>query len=384
MDNSVSYNQLTHRNSSIELLKIFSILLIIISHVTQTLGYQNELIANQNYLINLKSSTTDITTLFLVLLRHLGCIGNSIFFVCSAWFLLDSKEVKTTKLFQIIINVIFISLAILVPVYIIRNGNIPLKIIIRQFFPITFANNWYLTCYILFYPIHPYLNKIIKGMTSMELFKSTVILNFLYVFLNSIFDGLFMASPLILWVTIYFTIAYIKLYVPKLENNIKLNLFVLVTSIFGLLSLIIITNYLGLRYSFSNQNLHWASNNNPFAITFALSLFLIVKNNKLAFTSRFVNYIATLTIFIYLIHENFLIRRFYRPIVWQYIHDYYGYEHIILYLFFYVMILFLISTLISALYQLLTRAVVNKLSIMIDLLFGKFFNYLHSKVRKFG
>ena len=171
-------------------------------------------------------------------------------------------------------------------------------------------------------------------MKKLELLKSTIILSILYIFYNSIIDGLYMATPLNLWITIYFILAYIKLYMPNLCGSVKLNIIISIMSLLGLVTLIALTNFLGLHYSIlSNQNLHLASNNNPFLIAFAISLFLIVKSNKLAFTSIFVNYIASLTIFISLIHENFLIRRLCRALVWQYIHDCYSYEHVIFFCF---------------------------------------------------
>lgn len=47
-----------------------------------------------------------------------------------------------------------VSIIILIITYIILRGDISTKIILKSVFPTLFANNWYMTCYLLFYPVH--------------------------------------------------------------------------------------------------------------------------------------------------------------------------------------------------------------------------------------
>lgn len=68
------------RNSGIELLKLFAIFLIVISHVTQTLTSENTYISYNAYVLNIVHATTNIQYLILVFFRHFGALGNSIFF----------------------------------------------------------------------------------------------------------------------------------------------------------------------------------------------------------------------------------------------------------------------------------------------------------------
>ena len=75
------------RNSSIELLKLISIILIVLSHAAASAP-----IATKNGggdLVLLNSLKITIT--------NLGQIGNCIFFVSSVWFLLESYNVKINK-----------------------------------------------------------------------------------------------------------------------------------------------------------------------------------------------------------------------------------------------------------------------------------------------
>ena len=86
------------RRSGIELLKIAAILLIVISHITQTMHAPNPDIAYSGYLIDLDSATRSLQTFVLILFRHFGVLGNTVFFICSAWFLLESDKFKKKEM----------------------------------------------------------------------------------------------------------------------------------------------------------------------------------------------------------------------------------------------------------------------------------------------
>lgn len=75
---------LTGRQTSFELLKIIAIFLIVVGHVTQTLGEENFDVSFRDYVIPLGNATTDIQVLILMLMRQAGILGNTIFFTCSA------------------------------------------------------------------------------------------------------------------------------------------------------------------------------------------------------------------------------------------------------------------------------------------------------------
>ena len=80
------------RDSGVELLKIIAVILIVISHVVLTLITENEYIPYSDYLLDCTHATTNVTVLLLAVMRHFGALGNWIFFVASAWFLLDSTN----------------------------------------------------------------------------------------------------------------------------------------------------------------------------------------------------------------------------------------------------------------------------------------------------
>lgn len=153
------------RDSGVELLKIITVILIVISHVVLTLTTENEYIPYNNYLLDCTHATTSGTILLLAGMRHFGALGNWIFFVASAWFLLDSTKASGKKMMGMLLDIWVISVLFLGITLLIR-GEVGGKLFLFSLFPTTFENNWYLTCYLLFYPIHPYLNRLISAMTA--------------------------------------------------------------------------------------------------------------------------------------------------------------------------------------------------------------------------
>lgn len=347
-DRSISCKTKT-RNSSIELIKIVAIFLIVISHVTQTLNDSNSIVSYNDYIVNLSYATTNIQYLILTILRYSGALGNTIFFVCSAWFLLDSKKANHKKMLQMILDIWVISVLIWIVIYSIRHGNIPFKASIKQFFPTTFSNNWYLTCYLLFYAAHPFLNTIIDRIDQKTLFRCTFVLAFLYIGCNYI-TSVFFSSDLILWVAIYFVVAYLKFYLPDICSNVKLNLIFLAAGFTGHVGIILFTNFLGLHFGmFQDKLLHWNNNCSPFLILIAISIINISQN--IHFYNHGINYLSSLSLLIYIIHENYLLRSYYRPFLWHFIYMHFGYQYILGWTFVLVLIVFLFGLLSSILYR---------------------------------
>ena len=98
-----------------------------------------------------------------MLFRQSGALGNTIFFVCSAWFLIDKDRYARKKAFLLGINVWIISILFLI-IYLCGDFNLRIKDFIYEIFPNTFSSNWYITCYIIFLFIYPWLNKLINNL----------------------------------------------------------------------------------------------------------------------------------------------------------------------------------------------------------------------------
>lgn len=349
------------RDSGIELLKIFAIFVIVINHTVQSLTNEAYNIPNNGFVIDISRATTNIQCILLQIFRHFGVLGNSVFFICSAWFLLKSKNWNKKKWLFMVIEIWVVSIVIFIITYIILHGNISIGIIISSLFPTTFGNNWYMTCYLLFYPIHPILNSIVNMMNQRQLFRSTLVMVFLYVFMNFINCSWFFSSAIILWITIYFAIAYMQKYLMSFVDNIRENIILFIIGVIGFIGIILITDICGL-YSqvLSDKVMRWVNNCNPFLLAMSIAMFNIARN--IHFKNRFINYISKLSLLIYIIHENIILRTYFRPAMWNYVYKRFGCSDVIQWVFIISFIIFIFGILCSILYVLTLQRFVNKVS----------------------
>ena len=374
-------NGRAERNSGIELLKIIAMVLITISHVVQTLSSKNIFISYSDYVVDVSTTTTDIITFIVALFRHFGSLGNTIFFICSAWFLLNSTKYNKQKWFFILFEIWIISISILLAAHFIMNDSVPVKILILSVLPTTFASNWYMTCYLLFYPIHPLLNSIIHKMDKRHLFRISAALFVLYCGFNFLYYGLFFPSDIILWISIYFVMAYLQLYMDDFVNNVKKNIMLLLFGFLGYIGLSFVINILGLNISFfSDKLLYWSTNCNPFFIMISIALFNLMR--KQTYKNKVINYISSLSLLFYIIHENCILRTFLRPAMWDYIYQNFGYDNILLWVFAMVAVIFLSGMIVSFIYDQTLRPLTRMISNKLYSIFCKIYLKIEAKILK--
>ncbi len=339
---------MSKRNSSIELLKIITLFLLCFSHCLMSTG------------LTFDVSTNNFTIVLGSLMRCFGQIGNVIFITCSAYFLLDQPSIKKEKIISIIIDAFVISVLFLI-VFLLIGINVNMKDIFKSFFPITFQNNWFISCYIMLYIIHPFLNEIIKRSDKKQLLRINVFLIIIYSIIQFILPGKFYFNNLIGFIEIYFITSYVKLHLNNFASNIRINKQLLIISILINAGLLIITNLLGLRINiFSDKVLMWNNNiANPFYIIMAISLFNIFSSKKMY--NKTINYLSSCSLLFYMIHENLLFRNYVRPLFFLNV----PLEHVLYDCLCVSVIVFFVSMLISCFYKFLIQNFVSKLSFFI-------------------
>lgn len=348
------------RESGIELLKIIAIFLIVISHVTQTLYTINPVFPS-NYVLELKYASKNIQHLILTWFSIFGSQGNLVFFVSSVWFLLDSKKNNPKKVSCLLFDVWIMSVFFLMIFKFFNFYPVSLKEIIKSIFPSIFALNWYVTCYLLLYLIYPYLNEIIYKRTKKELLTCVLTMSILYQGINYIHHGHFFTSSLIEFIIIYFEVAYIKIYLKKYNENIKINIIILLLSTVAVPILIIFTNFLGMNITFfQDKLLHWGGNHCPFILINSICLFNIFQHIK--FHNKIINFISSLSLLIYIFHENYFVREYLRPNIWIYIYKNYGYNNVVLMDLTLSALVFFISVIVCMLYKILLQPKLYKFS----------------------
>lgn len=335
------------RESGIELIKIIAILLIVISHVTQTLGSVNASFP-PDYVIDLTLATRSARRFILTVLRYFGQQGNYIFFVCSAWFLPDSRAAKGGKIAGMIADTWLVSM-IALAAFLLCGISLPPTKIVKCVFPVIFANNWYVTCYLLFYAIHPALNLVIRSLDRRRFLAAVCVSGFLYFGICFLISGLLFNSSLVTFVVIYFFVAFLKIHAPDFCGNRRLNWILLLSGIILNTLLLLLTNLLGLHIDFfKNRLLVWCDQN-PFLLMTAVGAMNLARGRK--FSSGAVNYVSGLSLLIYIIHENILVREYLRPLVFIWIQARFGYSRILGWVFLYSAVLFAAALLLAVIYR---------------------------------
>lgn len=354
------------RNSSIELLKIIAILMIIISHVIP-FGYGN--IGNEY--INISNASNNLNEVLLQMIRYLGKIGNVIFLICSSWFLLEKKQINKKKVLYIIMDCLVVSIICLVLISAI-GYKINYKTVIKQFFPITFSNNWFIACYIILYVISPFLNIIIDNMSKERLLKIdiTLVLFNIWQFFK---ENHHIYNYLIGFIIIYFLIAYIKRYEREICNNSKFNKVILIINVIILMIFILAYNFFGSKVSALSGKMQYFTNiKNPIVFLVSLACFNLFVNLKIK--NKLINYIASQTLLIYIIHDNYLIREFVRSDWFKYVYKTVGYNYIIFICVLSSMITFVITLMVSSIYKETIRKILIRLCNQTYEAMGKIYN----------
>jgi hypothetical protein len=287
--------------------------------------------------------------MIIVLFKYGGQLGNDIFIVSSAWFLLESKSMNIKKVMYLIVDCFTVSVCFLV-CFLAAGYNLSTKEIIKQFMPIYMNNNWFICCYILFYMIHPIFNMAIDALDKEKLLITDIGIIIIYCGLQFIRPNSMYYSSLIGFICIYFIVAYVKKYLRKMTVSIKVNRKVLILSLVANFMLILMTNFLGLHIGFFSKQLkRWNAFINPFLILSALSMFLMAKQKK--FVNHMINYISGLSMLIYIIHCNRLIMAHLKGDIFTYIYNTFTYQYEVLWVIVFAFVLMIFGLVMGIIYK---------------------------------
>ena len=93
-----------------------------------------------------------------------------------------------------------------------------------------------------------------------------------------------------------------------------------------------------------------------------------------------INYLSGLSLLVYIIHENYLLRLYLRPRLWQYIYEHYGYEHILLWVIVLTLLVLLFGVLASIIYHHTIQIIVKKIGSKLYSLLSEIWNIIERKL----
>ena len=328
----------SRRNSSVELLKLLALFIIVISHSLPRYG-------TSQYTVDFNYARVNLDYVLTIVEYYFGQIGNAIFIACSSWFLLEHNKIRSDKVRMIVTDSFIISVAY-VTLFLLLGIKLDAKTIVKQFFPIIFENNWFVSCYLIMYITHGTLNRLIEAMDKMEHLNIVLGCVFLYGILEIVVSSDYRYCDLLGFFTIYLLVGYIKKYNRKEYDWSR----IFATAFVALLIEIIVTNYCGTIFdAFSDKVLRWCRFNNIVIIVIAISLLFIAL--RFSFYSKSLNYASSMSLLIYLIHENDLLSMYIKPAIWKVICENLNNSYLAFYTLVFAIILFLVSGLIAVIYK---------------------------------
>lgn len=286
-------NTAKNRNSSFELIKVIAIVCIVICH---------SIPAEK---IEYHYATSDPWLFLVMIFRQLGSVGNAIFMAASTWFLVDSDKINLRKMKQMIADNQMISLICLAAMCV-GGYHLTLKIAIKQVFPFLFGTLWYITCYVLYYCLHGFANRGLRGVKINP--KLPLFIIAIYDIFVWITGGLYF-TELVGFIMIHVFMWYLKA-ILKEKNSSEIKKSgkrALIIGLLGWLGGAIVFNLLGIKIRFAGEKFHyWNRFYNPFILAIAYGLMMIASQVK--YRSNAVNKFSALSRFIYMFTGNQLLR----------------------------------------------------------------------------
>ena len=345
------------RESNFELLRIIAIFLVIIGHFNLHGNIPN-LITNQG------------TMLFInTLISKLLCLGdvvNHIFMLLTGYFLIKSK-LNYKNVIKLYLEMLFYSFIIELIAFLLGLEGVTIISLLKSLLPIFFGQ-WFVRYYIMFILFTPMLNKYINSIDRNTHKNNIIILLLVFSIIPMLSVNVFAFSNLTFFFLEYFIGSYIRLYNFTLTKT-KLLLLLSINFLIIIIS-IIVFNYIGniinnsLVIGLSNYFL--ATNYSIFTISLAISIFLLFKNINIGY-NKFINYISSSVLSIYLIHDNHIVGK----LIWS---NYFPNTMFI------DSILFVPMMILKCLSIFIICIIIDKVRI---LLFDKLFDKLSEKTEKF-
>ena len=279
-----------NRDSGIELLRIFLMILITLHH------------------FSLYSGIKDISKTTYYLCEWGGKIGVEIFLIISGYFMVKS-EFKIRKIIILWFQIFFYSIGLLLIDFCINKPNNISKLdIIGYFIPINSLKYGFITNYMHIYILSPFIIRLIKTLKDKELKKFIIVCCIMYILSNNLLIGAKIEYFENTFGFIFFFIVgcYFRMYGSRyFEKNIIKNISI---------SVLIVIIYTGFKLLIEKINIQ--SNgiidfinrfinlgvNSIFTLYISVSLFYCFLSIKVK--NSFINYIASCSLSVYLIQEH--------------------------------------------------------------------------------
>ena len=336
MEKSVQSTKIINRNTSIELLRIISMIMIMFHHFAY----------HGNFEWNFNEVTLPHLWYDFILMG--GTVGVDIFVLISGYFLIENTEklFQPKKLLKFWGQVVFYSIMTYLLSVMLRLNAFEIKQLIKVCLPITYPGWWFASTYFMLYLIHPFLNKLLHGLSKTEYQYLILMMVLCWSIIPTATTQLFESNSLLWFVTLYGIAGYVNLYGgnQKLQSKHYFSLYFMV---------LIITYTVSTTFLFlGTKKEEWSTHAIDFfeierlpILLMAITLFMGFVTLKMNY-HKWINMIASATFGVYLIHDSSYIRYYLWTNIFK-INQYQDSTFLILYSILVVFILYVSCTMID-------------------------------------
>lgn len=288
------------RNSSIELLRIISMVMILSCHFATHGGFSFD------------AQTLSVPRFWWYFIEMGGNFGVDVFVLISGYFLITSKGgiFNFKRILKFWGQVIFYSIVIYLVFGILGVSEFSAKSLLKTFFPITFSSWWFASTYFVLYLIHPFLNMFLNKIDKSTYQKLLVMEVILWVIIPTFTFSSYQSNSLIWFITLYSISGYVRLYGLncKFKKKHYLCFWLLFSTLRYLSSVCLII--LGTRVAFAYEHpLAFYGQQSILTFLSAFALFMFFEKSNMGY-HKWINIIASATFGVYLIHCSNIVHPF--------------------------------------------------------------------------
>lgn len=276
------------RNSSFELLRIISIVMIIFHHFAVHSGFK------------WGASSLPIAYFWCNFFSMGGKIGVNAFVLISGYFLANREDpvFNFKRILKLWGQIFFYSAAAWIFASVVI-GDQRIPAVIKVFFPIASSSWWFASAYFVLFLIHPFLNKLIACLDKKTYQSLLVLLVTCWCIIPTLTGSDYQGNDLAWFITLYAIAGYARIYGlnPKLTSKHYFIFFVIFSALTYLSGLVWGTYY-------------YEQDEVPILLI-SLALFMTFATLKMNY-HRWINVVASATFGVYLIHDS----DFVRPFLW--------------------------------------------------------------------
>ena len=284
------------RNSSIELYRIITMLLIVAHHYVVNSG----LAAADGPIY---ASPLSFHSVFLLELGAWGKTGINCFVLITGYFMCES-HISAKKFSKLLLERTFYKIVIYCIFWVSGYAVFNLSGLAEILLPVRTIGTGFTSAYLLFFLFIPFLNVLVHNLTEKQHVYLLLLCGFIYVFLGTFRPVFSVTMNYVSWfIVLYVISSYIRLYPKQIFNNTTVWGWLTVISMSLSFISVIVCAWLGQRIGKNMAYAFVTDANTLLAIINGVSSFLLFKNLKIK-QNKWINRIAASTFGVLCIHAN--------------------------------------------------------------------------------